>query len=102
MSAIARSRVDRRGRRAADDGGDGAGSQARREITLDQLDQRLRPHSLGFVERNHPDILAPEAGEQRTLLDARMAACGRIDHERLGLGLKTAFREPVIGRSFAR
>ena len=63
-------RVERRGRRAPDNGGDGAGSQARREILLDQLSQRVRPHSLGFVERNHPDVLAPEAGKKRALLDA--------------------------------
>ena len=78
-------RVDQRGCRTPDDGGGRAGGLIRREIAHDQRDQRLGPS--GLVERNHSDILAPEAGEQRALRDARMAARGRIDHERRGRGL---------------
>src|SRR5690606_15530658 len=59
-------------------------------------------HGPCLVVRNRAHVVAPEAREQRRLLDRAVALAGRVDDERVRLRLKAAASEAEIGRAFPR
>ena len=97
-----RDRIDRGGRGRAHRRDDRAGLSARGDIVPDRRFERVRAHGESLVHRDEPQVLAPEAGEERILLDRGMRLRGRIDDERLRNRSEAAAREREIARLLAR
>ena len=76
-------------------------ARARREILPHRRIERVGPHRVALVHRHDAHVRAPEAREQRRLVDGAVAVRRHVDDERLRLGLQATLR-PASSRSFAR
>ena len=79
-----------------------AGQVAVGEILGDHFGERVGAHGVFGVERNEPQVVAAEAGEQRALVDRAMRVRRHIDARRARFALQAAARQRIIRRPLAR
>ena len=97
-----RDRIDRRRRGRADGGDDREGRSpfARSSAIISR--KRVGAHGVFVVERDEPQIVAAEAGEQRAFVDRAVRVRRHIDARRARFALQAAARQRIIRRPLAR